>query len=878
MSETLTSTPQWTISVKDVFDGGRIQGVDSSMWAYRAVPLSPIQDAKNAQNINEATYPLLRLSEQLAPLASTTGKRRKVNESSYRELHLLLVNIPTPFEPIHGLSNTDMLKADYGGQYTFRRLLLVGVRLIPKMTRKNKTKLSAVAESVTDTWRNGGTPVEDYDEDYHLIDTIMADAGLRELGTDEFGRDELSLAMAWWNFGDSTDAPVLLHDDHVHVCRTIAAAQKAQAMDPEECAQWRLPGEAYALTLTSVADLDLPWIDGVTPRAQWAIDLLRSGARAVSIRTKVEPPSITRAELARGRDRYRKDREDRVAQGLLSKADQDQQIELLSQVESVYGTEGGEPTFTGTSIVVALDGVKKDVERLMGDAPVKLGALPGRQQAAFMEMMLCSSVHAAPQVLDLPAQTVAYAGLANLSTVGDKDGALLGLTEADLQPAYFSPFAATRGDSPPVVLIAGGTGSGKTVALLNLVRQWSQIPTTRGWRTPIVMVDPKPGSDFSGPVNRLGGRVMSLDDLASADGVFDPIRTLVDRTSPETTAVTIGEAVELASQMISSIDPWGGDMRGRFEVDLLSALRYGVEHGGTCVGEALRISDAATPLPEGFLAPILRMLEATPLARAILGFSPNGQILRQAEGLSLIMVGKARIALPDTGEGGWRRSSMIQRIGSWVLRMMVYGSAAAVAYREGVVVLDEAWQFMIGPEGKAELDRLARLARSQQVLVVLASQKVSDFVAADLLGGISRGLILPLDGGTGQRLPNGTIDNGEAGLALSLFKIEQTEQRLARLAAPAQMPGSDAPNWSSMRALRDPDTREVLRGTIGLYVDLTGRVVPTQIVIPPSFLAEISTTSTDVIERQRRSAEADGHLSIEPLGQGSASPRPVPHN
>lgn len=861
MSETLTATPQWTTPVKDVLDGGRILGVDSSMWAYRAVPLSPIQDAKNAQYINEAAYPLLRLSEQLAPLASTTGKRRKVNESSYRELHLLLVNIPTPFEPIHGLPNAAMLKADYRGQYTFRRLFLVGVRLIPKMTRKNKNKLSAVAESVTDTLRNGGTPVEDYDEDYQLVDTIMRDAGLRELGTDDFGRDELALAMAWWNFGDSTDAPVLLHNDHVHVCRTISAAQKVKSMDSEECANWRLPGEAYALTLTSVADLDLPWIDGVTSRAQWAIDLLQSGARAVSIRTKVEPPSITRAELARGRDRYRKDREDRVAQGLLSKADQDQQIELLSQVESVYGTEGGEPTFEDTSIVVALDGVKKDVERLMGDGPVKLGALPGRQQAAFMEMMLCSSVHAAPQVLDLPAQTVAYAGLANLSTVGDKDGALLGLTEADLQPAYMSPFAATRGDSGPLMLLAGGTGSGKTAALMNLVRQWSQIPTTRGWRTPIVMIDPKSGSDFSEPVRKLGGQVMSLDDLASADGVFDPIRTLVDRTSPQTIAKTTGEAVDLASQMLSSIDPWGGDLRGRFEVDLLSALRYGVENGGTCVGEALRIADAAHPLPEGLLPPIMKMLEATPLARAILGFSPTTQALRQNEGLSLIMVGNARITLPDSGEGAWERSVIVQRIGSWVLRMMVYGSAASVAYREGVVVLDEAWQFMIGPEGRAELDRLSRLARSQQVLVVLASQKVSDFVSADLLGGISRGLILPLDRGTGQRLPNGTVDNGEAGLALSLFKIEQTEQRLARLAAPAQLPGSDAPNWSSMRALRDPDTREVLRGTIGLYVDLTGRVVPTQIVIPRSFLAEISTTSTDVIERQRRrAAEADGRV------------------
>lgn len=849
--EKMSANPQWTTPMKQALTHGRLVGVDSSMWLYRKVPLQPVVDAKDSAKLEEASRPLMMLSEQLGNMAQSAGKRRRLNKGTYRDVHVLLLNIPFEFRPRDGMENAEELIASYGNQIVLSRLLVVGVRLKPLMRREDKSAFAAAIESVSDTFINGGTPLEDYKIDYELVDKVMRQCGLVELGDDEFGRSELDLARAWWNFGRTPDIPFLVHPDHLHVCRTLSSASTAKRLDQDHCDDWQIK-DMYSLTMASVSNFDLPWLDDTNPRSLWSVDLLSNGARAISIRGSIEPPKVTRAELERGRDRFIKDRQDRVAQGRMSKSDQDKQIQILSDVESAYAVSGGTPTWTNLSVVVALDGIKHDPSRVLSDSVVELGALPGAQQSAWTEMLLCSSVRASPQRYDLPAQVVAAAGLSNLSTVGDANGALLGMTEFDRQPAYISPTAATTGDAAPALMVAGSTGSGKTMLLLNMARQWAKLRTQRGEMTPIVFVDPKPSSDFSEPILALGGHVSSLDSLESADGIYDPIRVIINRTSRKAFEQSSGEAVELASSMISSINPWKQGEKQGFETPLLKALRYGVDQGATCVGEALRIAERDRIISPEVTHPVYDIVQASTMARSILGFQPTNTALRASEGLTLVMVGNARISLPDQGEGAWERSTITQRIGSWVLRMMVYGSAAAVANREGVIILDEAWQFVAGPDGAQEIQRLMRLARSQQILVVLATQRISDFVDANLVGGISRGVILPLERGTGVVDKNGNKDEGQAGLALDLFQLERTEARLTRMAARAKREGSTEPNWNSMRALRDAnDQSKVVRGTIGLYVDLTGRVVPTEIVIPPDFLRQITTTSTDVIAREK---------------------------
>jgi hypothetical protein len=171
---------------------------------------------------------------------------------------------------------------------------------------------------------------------------------------------------------------------------------------------------------------------------------------------------------------------------------------------------------------------------------------------------------------------------------------------------------------------------------------------------------------------------------------------------------------------------------------------------------------------------------------------------------------------------------------------MVFGSVSALAGRSGVLMLDEGW--VVLESGATEVDRLARTARSQGVFPMFFTQKVSDALNGGLLGAVSRGLILPIQ------------DPFEAQAGCEMFKLEPTPERMERLTARSTLGASGtengtAPNWNSMRALRDPVTGEVLRGAVGIYVDLAGRAVPVEIRLPDAFLKLSSTNPEDIRRR-----------------------------
>jgi hypothetical protein len=239
---------------------------------------------------------------------------------------------------------------------------------------------------------------------------------------------------------------------------------------------------------------------------------------------------------------------------------------------------------------------------------------------------------------------------------------------------------------------------------------------------------------------------------------------------------------------------------------------------------------------------VLDLAVSSPMFRACVGSTNGGQSLRASEGITLIKVGDAHLDLPPPGQLA-SESNLNQRIALALVRMMVFGSASALAMRSGVLMLDEAW-VMLGA-GRSEMERLGRLARSQQVFPMLFTQRISDALDAGLSGYISRGLILPIQ------------DETEALAACQMFKLEPTPERMGRITAKATLGSSanevgTAPNWNSMRALRDHETGEVLRGAVGIYVDLAGRAVPVEVRLPDEFLKMSSTNPEDI---RRRMAE-----------------------
>ncbi len=841
----------WPTKLRSRFTDGRCIGVDGSVWLYRSVPLAPVVDAVSPDVGLEAAVPLMGAFEVMSDLAQVRMARRSASKSSYRQVHILLVNIPKRFTPPAGELGV-YLAGSFSDAEVDRRLLLFGVRLrdrvgggpgpaelqgsgLRRAAHRTGYRLNRAVGSVAQTLSTGTTPLDDFDVDFTAVDEALARAGLRAPSVEEF-----RLANAWWNHGGSPDTVFLEHLDHLHTFTSASSAMAAARLgtDGDDCSNWPPMANTHSLAFGCVADFELPFVAGSDPAAHWAADLLDAGAVCVSIRGLVEPAKVTRHELRRRKKQYIDDIRERADQGKMERAEQEETLAELSEVEAVYSMAAAPPTIVDCSVLAVVSGRHEasgyDLSEVCRDSGVVLNSMVSRQRHALAETMLCSNVRAVPHLHDLPSQTIACSGLPSLSVVGDPDGALVGFTERDRQPAWLSPTAAATADGLPLCLVAGATGSGKTVVMLWLANQVSRIPNRKGERTPVIILDPKHGSHHDEAVLTAGGQIASLDDLISADGAFDPLRF----------AGRQDVGVELASSMLMSVNPWGSS-REDWETPLIRALSYGASHGADCIGKALQIALDAGVAPAPMVSRVFDLAESSAMFRACAGVNPGTSPLRVADGISLIKVGESHLNLPEPGVTSGL--SQQQRIALAIVRMMVFGSAMALSGRSGVLCVDEAW--VVLGAGRNEVERLGRLARSQGVLPCLFTQRVTDATEAGLAGYISRGLILPI------------ADPDEALAACELFKLEPTRERMERITSKAAIGGTTpddlgAPNWRSMRALRDPATRKVLRGAVGIYADLFGRAVPVEMNIPDDFLARASTNPDDI--RVREKAERQG--------------------
>ncbi len=816
----------WPTTMKALTKDGRAIGTDNSVWLYRAVPLAPVVDARSPEEGLATGDPIQDVLEELAAITRTRVPRRAMSKNAYRDVHILLVNIPWHYSPPLDSPLYSYLSASFSNVDIDRRMLVMGVKLQSLITIDGGVRESV--ESLVESLIVGAAPLSDYDRDFADVSAIMSRSGLLSISPSDY-----SLLNGWWNYGQAPDTPMLTHLDHLHIFRgadSLRAAAVVMREDSElHCEEWGIEKGHHTITFGCVRNFELEFANPTDFRARWGASLVDRGALCVSIRGKVEPSAVTRGELRRRKKNYIDDINERMGQNKMERQEQTELLQQLDEMEGIYAT-GGPATLIDCGTIVAVGGYDRrtgyDISDFGQGTAVVIDTMNARQDSAIMETMLCSPVRSVPHLHDVPSHTIAASGLTAQSMVGDRDGALLGFTERDHQPAYLSPTAAADEDSLSLAIVVGQSGSGKTQTMLYLADQFSRMKTAYGERSPVIIIDPKAGSHHDEAVKLSGGRVHSLDDLIFSDGVFDPMRF--------SSTMTVG--VELASTMLLAINPWG-TMKEDYETPLIKALAYGAEQGADCVGEALSVAMRDRQAPGDMVQKVFDLAGASPMFRACVGMNHGGPRLRTSEGITLIKVGEGNLDLPEPGSV--QEATQQQRIALALVRMMVFGSAAALSMRSGVLMLDEAWVMLSA--GRSEMNRLGRLARSQQVLPILFTQKITDALDAGLSGYIGRGLILPIQ------------DRDEAAAACELFRLEATPERMDRITAKAYVGGNTdtttAPNWNSMRALRDVTTGAVLRGAVGIYVDLAGRAVPVEIKIPTAFLERASTNPEDIRRR-----------------------------
>lgn len=465
-----SNAPDFPTMVKKRYRDGRILGLDNSVWLYKAVPLSPVSEARTTADAVAAGSSIQSALNELSKMAKTRGKQRNLNAKSYRQVHMLLVNVPKYFEPAADNPIHDYLATEHAELTTFHRILFFGVRLREQL---GDGTFRSAYESAVESLTAGGTPMSDYDVDFNAVDTALSRCGLTTPSPTDF-----KYIDGWWNYGNNADVPVTYHDEHIHFFGSSASARVAQQSGLDDCEPWRdMPG-THTITFAAVENFDLPYVSIESEEGRWASALVKSGALAISIRGSVEPPVITREVMRKQIINYRTDLNERREKNKLDRAELDEKLGELDEVERSYSNPDRAPaTLVDTSVLVAMRGVVDDVNDTEA-FQLQMSAMQNRQPGAWTEMMIASSVRVNPFLEDLPTSSIAYSGLPSLSNVGDRNGwTLFGVTENDRQPSWLSHVAVSDEDTPPIMLVAAGSGSGKLLSLS------TRIPTPIGWTT-----------------------------------------------------------------------------------------------------------------------------------------------------------------------------------------------------------------------------------------------------------------------------------------------------------------------------------------------------------------------------------------------------------
>lgn len=814
----IPTAPQWETRAKKPLSGGRWPGIDNSLWLWRVVPMSSVTDASSTDEMLNVGSPLAVAYQELAKMASRGSSRRTV-KGSYRQTHALLLNIPEQFEAPETSPIRGYLNRNYGDRTVMNRVLLFGVKL--KDTVGGGSWRDAIA-SVAETLQYGGAPLSDFDKDVADVDAALARAGFRVPS-----REEMHLADSWWNRGGPAGIPVVPHEEHMHYFATVAAAKRAMAVDASDCTDWPEQHGEHAISFATVENFDLRYTDAAHRLARWVTPLLDSGARVVSIRALLEPSAVTRNELRGQQRRYREDLQELASQNKMDRAEMHEREQELGSVEAAYAQGTAPATLTDCSVLVGFDGVQDDISKVEPSGLV-LSTMVNRQAAAWHETMVCSAVRANSYVHDLPSSTIAYSALPSLSRVGDADGAFLGLTERDRQPAYFSSRAASEGDASPLTAVFGASGSGKTQLLQFMADQFHRQ------RVPQLIVNPKAGDSLRDALEPAGAYVATLDDFVSSDGILDPLRIFDD---PQM-------AVSKAASMISTVNPFGSRV-SEYMTAIAFAIDYGVKAGARATGEALTRAVTDGAIPAEYAAPVFQYAQVYPMFRATFGMNPDTEALKLAAGMTLVEVGQMAFELPSqsfTGDISQHTDPTVRNSMN-IIRMLIWGGMNALRHKGGAAIhFDESWVMEMSAPG--DLDQVGRLARSWDVLPILYTQKPSLQHKIGLKGYLSRALVGHIK------------DADEVDAVLDMLGQSGNEEMRRRISQPRFLSGGSGLNWDSLQHLPNPDGRGVARGAVFYHVDMKSRVAPVEITLAEEFLTLSSTKPDDVRRRREAAASA----------------------
>jgi AAA-like domain len=428
---------------------------------------------------------------------------------------------------------------------------------------------------------------------------------------------------------------------------------------------------------------------------------------------------------------------------------------LARELEGVLGG-GDRPPLLRTALVLSLGaaderGLEERVERLRESyGRVQLHRPAGEQHRLFLAT-LPAAEFPLPEYREhlLPDQVGAMVPHA-VSQVGSRAGPYIGHTlSGSRSPVCFDLAEASQSSRPPTCLFSGSLGSGKTILAELLI--WQAFLQGSG---PIVDIDPK-GDHRLDALPGLA-EVTETIELSGSErhrGLLDPLRVGSEETRED-----------LAYAFLLSILP--GPVAPAWQTGLRVALSEAVGAGARNCGEVVRRLAASEDPDAREAARAIEVHGRGGIAK--LGLGVDGQELPEPGLAEVVSLRIAGLTLPRSGTP---RSELLEdeRIGLAILRLLAAYALRLCASdpdRHSVLAMDEAWALLADSQGRALLERMSRLGRSQNVSTILSTQILGD--AEDLK---------PL---IGSFFAFGVETDEEAKAALALLRLDPDDDQAIR--------------------------------------------------------------------------------------------------
>ncbi len=472
---------------------------------------------------------------------------------------------------------------------------------------------------------------------------------------------------------------------------------------------------------------------------------------------------------------------------------------------------GDRPPLLRTALSLAVAGrgeeeLEDRVERLRESyGRVQLHRPGGEQHRLFLASLPATTFplpeykeHLLPDQLGaMVPHAISHAG----SAIGPYIGHTLGGARA---PVLFDLAEACQRNRPPTCLLAGTSGSGKTI--------WLELAAWQAYLQGSLVVDIDPKGDHA--LARLPGIEERLETIElSPDeryrGRLDPMRIGTEETRED-----------LTYNFLVSILP--APVKPEWQTQLRLAISEAAGAGARSTGEVLARMAASGGEDAVEAARAIEAHASGGLAKLGLGSADedgpeigDAQVIAlRIRNLTLPLAGTARSELLEE-----ERTSLavLRLLASYALRL-----CASDPDRHAVLAMDEAWALTSDSQGRALLERIARMGRSQNITPILATQMLGDTVELEPL--------------VGALFAFGVETEVEARKALALLRLDPEDE------------------VATQRLLSYREGRCYLR-------DFSGQVAPIQIDPPPWLLGELDTTPRREASQGYRSATTPDELA-----------------